>query len=200
MHKHLPNALTVMRIVLALLGAIALWHSYAWSMAREAPGWVGDAESAARALAAFGATAFVIAAASDWLDGWLARRWQVQSQLGALLDPVADKLLVNAYLIVYTMILGAPIELVVPVAAMALRDAALTFARMSGGGGSDGGKLPVSPAAKAKTALAMIVTAAPLILLPTGLSQYGPVLYGWIALVWITSAMSLATGLAYLRR
>nr|WP_198021955.1 CDP-diacylglycerol--glycerol-3-phosphate 3-phosphatidyltransferase [Algiphilus aromaticivorans] len=42
---------------------------------------------------------FVLASVTDWLDGWLARRWQQESRFGAFLDPVADKLLVVAALI-----------------------------------------------------------------------------------------------------
>lgn len=37
---------------------------------------------------------FLIAGLTDWLDGWLARRWNQVSALGALLDPIADKVLV----------------------------------------------------------------------------------------------------------
>src|SRR5699024_2811539 len=44
--------------------------------------------------------AFVIAAVTDWFDGWLARRWNQTSQFGAFLDPVADKLMVCAALLV----------------------------------------------------------------------------------------------------
>ena len=42
---------------------------------------------------------FAIAAATDWLDGYLARRWQVTTAFGAFLDPVADKLLVAVALV-----------------------------------------------------------------------------------------------------
>jgi CDP-diacylglycerol--glycerol-3-phosphate 3-phosphatidyltransferase len=42
---------------------------------------------------------FVVAMATDWLDGWYARRTDRSSNLGRLLDPVADKLLVMAVLI-----------------------------------------------------------------------------------------------------
>jgi CDP-diacylglycerol--glycerol-3-phosphate 3-phosphatidyltransferase len=45
------------------------------------------------------AVVFVIAAATDWVDGRLARRWGVTSRLGALLDTTADKLLVTTALI-----------------------------------------------------------------------------------------------------
>jgi len=43
---------------------------------------------------------FVGAAMTDWLDGWLARRWNQTSSFGAFLDPVADKLMVTAALLV----------------------------------------------------------------------------------------------------
>jgi CDP-diacylglycerol--glycerol-3-phosphate 3-phosphatidyltransferase len=43
---------------------------------------------------------FVLAAITDWLDGWLARKLNQQSAFGAFLDPVADKLMVAAALII----------------------------------------------------------------------------------------------------
>lgn len=46
------------------------------------------------------AGAFVLAALTDWFDGWLARRWNQTSAFGAFLDPVADKLMVCAALLV----------------------------------------------------------------------------------------------------
>ena len=41
---------------------------------------------------------FVAAAVTDWLDGYLARAWEQQSTLGRMLDPIADKLIVGAAL------------------------------------------------------------------------------------------------------
>ncbi|AEI77749.1 CDP-diacylglycerol--glycerol-3-phosphate 3-phosphatidyltransferase [compost metagenome] len=45
------------------------------------------------------ASFFIIAAVTDWLDGFLARRWNQTSSFGAFLDPVADKLMVTAALL-----------------------------------------------------------------------------------------------------
>ncbi|MGE4368596.1 MAG: CDP-diacylglycerol--glycerol-3-phosphate 3-phosphatidyltransferase [Burkholderiaceae bacterium] len=47
-----------------------------------------------------GALAFIVAALTDWFDGWLARRWNQTSSFGAFLDPVADKLMVCAALLI----------------------------------------------------------------------------------------------------
>jgi CDP-diacylglycerol--glycerol-3-phosphate 3-phosphatidyltransferase/cardiolipin synthase len=44
--------------------------------------------------------AFIFAALTDWFDGWLARRWNQTSSFGAFLDPVADKLMVSAALLI----------------------------------------------------------------------------------------------------
>jgi len=45
---------------------------------------------------------FVLAAASDWLDGWLARKMGLVTALGKLMDPLADKILVSAAFVFFT--------------------------------------------------------------------------------------------------
>jgi CDP-diacylglycerol---glycerol-3-phosphate 3-phosphatidyltransferase len=60
---------------------------------------VGDGGDETGDAAIVGAVLFCVAAATDWVDGHLARRWQVTSKLGSFLDTTADKLLVSGVLI-----------------------------------------------------------------------------------------------------
>lgn len=75
----------------------------------------------------FATTVFAIAAFTDWLDGYLARRWHQTSAFGAFLDPVADKLMVAAALIVLVEFgrVGAIVSLIIigrEIAISALRE------------------------------------------------------------------------------
>lgn len=86
MLRHLPNALTVGRLLLVLpLG---------WAV-------LGGRDGMALALAA-------VAGASDALDGWLARRCGWESVLGAWLDPAADKLLLASGFVALSMVGAVP--------------------------------------------------------------------------------------------
>jgi len=76
----LPNLLTLFRIVLVPVFLLLFFAPVSW--AREAC-----------------AAIFALAAVTDWLDGYLARRMGLVSPIGAFLDPVADKLMVAAALI-----------------------------------------------------------------------------------------------------
>jgi CDP-diacylglycerol--glycerol-3-phosphate 3-phosphatidyltransferase len=72
---------------------------------------------------------FVVASITDYLDGWLARRRKSTTVLGQFLDPLADKLLVAAVLI---MLVGAPLEPRVPAwmaVVLVLREFAVTGLR-----------------------------------------------------------------------
>lgn len=75
----------------------------------------------------FATIVFSIAAVTDWLDGYLARRWHQTSAFGAFLDPVADKLMVAAALIVLVEFgrVGAIVSLIIigrEIAVSALRE------------------------------------------------------------------------------
>lgn len=60
---------------------------------------VGDGGDETGDAALLGAVLFCVAAATDWVDGRLARRWQVTTKLGSFLDTTADKMLVSGVLI-----------------------------------------------------------------------------------------------------
>ncbi|MGI9523855.1 MAG: CDP-diacylglycerol--glycerol-3-phosphate 3-phosphatidyltransferase [Hyphomicrobiaceae bacterium] len=83
---NIPNLLTVGRVIAVPLLVAALFF-----LEGENARWT--------ALAIF-----VAAAISDFLDGYLARSWQQQSTLGRMLDPIADKLLVGAALLMLVYI------------------------------------------------------------------------------------------------
>jgi CDP-diacylglycerol--glycerol-3-phosphate 3-phosphatidyltransferase len=197
MHQHIPNFLTVLRTILGPLGATALWFSYQWNVSHDVPAWMGDSALAVAGLAQFAVAAFLLAAASDWLDGFLARRWSAHSAFGALLDPIADKLLINCYLIVYTAIMNFSVSIAVPVFAIMLRDILMTVLRLTSGQAGDAA-IPVSPLAKIKTAIEMVVVAAPFLIVPLGWLASDLVLTLWVAALWVAAAFSLLTGIRYL--
>ena len=72
---NIPNALTTLRIVLIPVFVLVFYLPYQWSL-------MGSA------------MVFFLAGWTDWLDGYLARRLNQSTPLGAFLDPVADKLMV----------------------------------------------------------------------------------------------------------
>ncbi|MBR9824753.1 MAG: hypothetical protein GYB36_02990 [Alphaproteobacteria bacterium] len=197
--QQLPNTLTILRMVLSLAGAVGLWLSYSWSLSWQTPPWLSDPTAFVRGLAVFAVIAFIVAAATDWLDGFLARRWSAETALGRFLDPVADKLLINGYLLVYALILDTPLIILVPVAAMILRDVVITLIRWSSPRGI-GEAVRVSLTAKLKTAFAISVAGLPLLAALLGWQNNDLALNIWISALWIAAALTLLTGLEYWRR
>jgi CDP-diacylglycerol--glycerol-3-phosphate 3-phosphatidyltransferase/cardiolipin synthase len=83
---NIPNLLTWLRILMIPL-VVGVFYT--------PDAWLGGSEK--NQLATF---MFVFAAVTDWLDGYLARKLDQQSAFGAFLDPVADKLMVAAALVI----------------------------------------------------------------------------------------------------
>lgn len=197
MIRHLPNILTILRILIGALGALALWVSYRWEVTDSVPDRLGDPIVVISGLASFAVIAFVLAALTDWLDGALARKLNAQSALGAFLDPIGDKVLVNGYLLAYAAILSFPVEILVPVIAILSRDLIVTVLRVAGDKPA-GETLPVSLTAKLKTALAMLTAGFPLLAFVLGWQEADWALLGWIGALWLTAAMTLLTAVNYL--
>jgi len=81
MRRHLPNQLTMLRLVLAAAFFITL-----------TPYRFGDGPQTALIFAAI--ALFILAALTDFLDGHLARKWNVESRFGRIMDPFCDKVLI----------------------------------------------------------------------------------------------------------
>ena len=82
-----PTLLTLLRIALIPVLAVVFYLPY---------GWTNFATAAI----------FIAASLTDWLDGWIARRYEQYSDFGAFLDPVADKLMVSTAL--FLIVQGHP--------------------------------------------------------------------------------------------
>jgi CDP-diacylglycerol--glycerol-3-phosphate 3-phosphatidyltransferase len=124
---NIPNWITVARILMV-------------------PVFVVLAYSDSKALAVASFVVFVVASASDIVDGYLARRHGTESRAGKFLDPLADKLLVGAALVVLVDTRLFPLWAAIVIG---VREVAVQWLRTSVVRG--GGDLPASPAAKLKT-------------------------------------------------
>jgi CDP-diacylglycerol---glycerol-3-phosphate 3-phosphatidyltransferase len=101
---NLPNTLTILRIFFVpFLVAVMVEQDLRIE-------WRGAVVVANEFLAL---SIFLIAAATDLLDGYLARRWRQITTVGTLLDPIADKLLISAALVSLVQIRRVPAWMVV---------------------------------------------------------------------------------------
>ena len=134
------------------------------------------------------------AAATDWLDGYLARKWQAESDWGKCFDPIADKVLVLTALFMIVWQDGA---VLLPAIIIALREVIVSglrehVARLNG-------QLAVTSFAKIKTTLQMLAISVFVIIpaLPLHTALWlldGPA----IIFMWLTAAVTIITGLDYL--
>jgi len=174
----LPNVLTYARIVavptlvaclLLLTGDVARWSAFAL---------------------------FVAAAVTDYLDGYLARAWEQQSTLGGMLDPIADKLIVGAALmmLVYdNTIKGASIWAAIiilsrEILVSGLREFLATL----------NVKVHVTQLAKWKTTVQMVALAV-LLAGPAAEKILPGVTLAGLGLLWIAALLTLLTGYDYLK-
>jgi cardiolipin synthase (CMP-forming) len=174
MFFNLPNVLTLSRIAAIPLVVACFWLDRGWAQ------WLSM-------------ILFVVAAVTDWFDGYFARRYHQISRLGRFLDPIADKLLVAAALLMLVdsgqlggiNVLAALIILAREILVSGLRE---FLAELRVG-------LPVSALAKWKTAVQMVAIA--FLLVGDAASPTIGDLGLW--LIWIAAALTLITGYDYLR-
>jgi cardiolipin synthase len=176
MKNHLPNALTLARIAAVPLLIAAFYLPF------PAANWT--------ALAIF-----VAASLTDWLDGWLARRWSLQSDFGKILDPIADKLLVAAALFMLAAFDRLSVPSIVAAIAILGREILVSGLREFLAGRA---ALPVTALAKWKTGIQM--TAIGFLLVgPAAVWNVPAQTIGEVGL-WLAAALTLVTGWDYVRR
>ncbi|HLR75224.1 MAG TPA: CDP-diacylglycerol--glycerol-3-phosphate 3-phosphatidyltransferase [Virgibacillus sp.] len=144
---NIPNKITLSRIFLIPLFIVVLSVPFNW-------GELSIGESYLPVTHLVAAIIFIIAAGTDWLDGYYARKYDLITNLGKFLDPLADKLLVSASLILLVQLDLAAAWIVIVIIS---REFAVTGLRLVAAG--DGIVLAASPLGKIKTATQLIAIA-----------------------------------------
>lgn len=145
---NIPNKITLSRIFLIPIFIILLSVPFSWGE------WsIGDTQLPVSHFVA--ALLFIVAAATDWVDGYYARKYDLITNFGKFLDPLADKLLVSAALILLVEMGFAPAWVVILIIS---REFAVTGLRLVASG--EGIVLAASKMGKLKTATQMVAIAA----------------------------------------
>jgi CDP-diacylglycerol--glycerol-3-phosphate 3-phosphatidyltransferase len=173
----LPNILTYGRILaVPVVAGLLMWDS-------TASRWTAVA-------------IYIIAAITDFLDGYLARLWQQQSRLGRMLDPIADKVLVAVVLLVLSadgILYGGHMWAAIIIMAREVLVSGLREFL-----GELNVSVPVTRIAKWKTTVQLIAIGF-LIAGPAGDAVIPGVTWAGIVGLWIAAALTLYTGYDYFR-
>tara|TARA_R110000868_G_scaffold119469_1_gene316393 strand:+ start:57806 stop:58633 length:828 start_codon:yes stop_codon:yes gene_type:complete len=207
---HIPNMLTMGRIVLAIVFVILLSSISAPTMTADATlgERIGQLSSGSTTILIIASAIFIIAALTDALDGHLARKWKAESKFGRIMDPFADKLLILGGFVMLSgpnfvspLISGSSIQLSAVagwmVVAMIARELLVTSIR--GVYEGDGVDFSAGPMGKAKMILQSVTI--PAILLLIAFTSPGPesgertII---VLLVWATVVVTLLSGLPYI--
>ncbi len=195
--KSLPNILTSLRLVLTLFVFLALATAagaFPYLSERLTP-------EAQFSLQRWAFWSFVIAAVTDFFDGWLARKLDAVSVWGAILDPIGDKVLVCGAILGLLALGGQP-AIVLPAGLMLFREFTVSALREVGAG--KGVKLPVTRLAKWKTTLQLTALSAELLVsswgafnLPPDPAIEQPVTLLAHTLMWAAAIVTVITGAQY---
>ena len=172
----IPTMLTLFRIFLIPVMVLFFYLPYGWS-------------NFAAALV------FALGAVTDWLDGWIARRYGMYSAFGAFLDPVADKLSVTVAL--FLIVQGHPTILMALLAAVIVgREITISALREWMAELGENRRVRVAAIGKVKTIMQMLA----LVALLYGEPWLGiPVFAIGEVLLAIAAVLTLWSGFAYLR-
>ena len=173
---NLPNILTLLRILLIPVFVVVFYLPWEW-----------------KHIAA--ASIFGIAAATDWLDGYLARKLDQHTPFGAFLDPVADKLIVSAALLVLVQV-HATLLFALPALVIVSREIIISALREWMAELGKRTSVAVNYLGKIKTALQMIAITVLLAADPTKHPEWD--ILGTI-LLYIAAILTLWTMVIYLR-
>ncbi|OEH94139.1 CDP-diacylglycerol--glycerol-3-phosphate 3-phosphatidyltransferase [Bacillus solimangrovi] len=179
---NLPNKITLSRIILIPILMIFM-------LAPLPLGTVSIGNELLPVSHIIGALLFIIAALTDWIDGYLARKYELVTTMGKFLDPLADKLLVSAALISLVEIGFAAAWMVIVIIA---REFAVTGLRLVASG--EGEVLAASQLGKIKTTVQMIAIAA-LLLHDQPFLSFGFPLGG--IMLWLAVFFTLLSGWDY---
>jgi CDP-diacylglycerol--glycerol-3-phosphate 3-phosphatidyltransferase len=197
--KSLPNILSTGRLVLTLFMFVALAAA-----AGAVPGLSDHLNQDTQfRLERWAIYAFVVAAVTDFFDGWLARKLDAVTVWGAILDPIGDKVLVCGAILGLMALGGAQPMVLLPGGLILFREFTVSALREVGAG--RGIKLPVTLLAKWKTTLQLVALAMELVvaawgafpLLPQDPAIQGPVTIAAHSLFWLATAVTLITGAQY---
>lgn len=172
----LPNSLTILRIVLIPVLVLVFFIPNQWS-------------------SLLSAAVFGLAALTDWLDGYLARRMKQISVFGAFLDPVADKLMVAVALVLLVQD-NPTLQFVVPAVVIIGREIAISALREWMSELGERTKVAVSIIGKVKTITQMV--AILLLLYKTPLGPLPTHDIG-VILLYVAAVLTLWSMFMYLR-
>ena len=200
MKINLPTKITILRIALV---AALLVFLFVWTIGEKTAHWASPNYGGVSLVGLISAIVFILASATDALDGYLARSRNEVTDLGKFLDPIADKMLVNSCLIFFAISWGFNADsLKIPafcVILMILRDLVVDTMRFVAA--SKGKVVAANIFGKLKTVFQMI--AIPLVMLngwPFSYFDSSWNQYCRIAMifVYLATAMSLLSGIFYI--
>ena len=173
---NLPNMLTLSRIVAIPLVVACFWLDRGWAQ------WLSM-------------ILFVIAAVTDWFDGYFARRYHQISRFGRFLDPIADKLLVAAALVM--LVEFGPLRGIHVLAALIILAREILVSGLREFLGGIQVSVPVSRLAKWKTTLQLLALGG--LILAGALPGWPWLMQAALVALWGAAALTLITGWDYLR-